>query len=1592
MSFGFGVGDFIAVIKLLNDVRKRFEDIPQQVDDLAAEVQRLSYAAVDAETLDTNDLAPYEQTRLADLKTDNQKLRDELKIFCSRFDGPTSDQKRITSKLRRVWETLKLDPADIAYLHNRIRCHIDFLHQFGQSLTQKDVSKILRYHTDEESQKVIDWISPENYSLQQNDLLRRRQPGTRKWLLESSEFHDWLTARGSTLVCQGIPGAGKTITTSMVVEHLENKFSCHPSVGVAYIYCNFRRNDQTPHRLMSSLLRSLVERLPVIPQDIINVYEDARKKKRDFPDDQIAPLLRTVAAKSSSTFVIVDALDELSRASRVAFIRALLTLQDETATNLFLTSRNYPHILEALGKAIQIEVKATPEEVRLYLNNHRHEFPTIARKNPEIQDRIKDTIVQAVNGMFLLAELHLISLQSCVTSKKLNQALARLPTGSNTYDEAYKQIMERITSQEVGFRDLAVLSLTLITTAKRPLKLEELRYALATDPDGDGFCVEDMPEVEDIIASCLGLLTVDPESQVIRLVHYTTQEYLDRTQDDWLPNAEETIGRTCVAYLLTEAICKEIRTCQNPGNMPFYWYASEYWAQHLGPEADTPDVRRLLRSDIVSFLLDPKQKQNPFFLDYRRRVGVPLREGTGLHLAAVHGLTTATSSLIASSRDIEPLDAKARTPLVLACKHGHSSVVQIYLENKSIKKPSYLSWGAALAMAVGNEHKKCVEILLSDSRICLQRRTTKLLVIAAKQAKNDILQLLLSGTTFVGVQDRTNPLSSFVDEEDWTNPLSSFVDEEDRTNPLSSAVSYGRIENVKLLLEKGFGAGLSELGKVELFREVTNCFQDDILREIISKADFGFERPWEEPVAGARYALFAAILRCNAMVVKLLLPRVDANAQERSGSSALHACFEHTGSLGRDEDGRRTILHLLLDNPTVAVDVPDARGVTPLMKAAELGDTVLLEILFGHCNVFQTSSMCLGNRGKQHTPMAGSCGCRHCKVDSRESGSAAGSALIIDSGLTHRYIDVNARDRKGTTALFCAAKRGDFDMVERLVTAYGACTCNIDDEGKDIFMIAASKGYPGMMGFLLEHMDVDGLRQDCYGATSLEHSMRSGNMDAVRILLQHTAIPLDYRLTDGSTLLHDAARFLSNDVATLDRKEKPITMLDQLVNEAKETGVPLDLQDLKGRTPFHLVILSLQKGPVNFNSPGYGRDDGGMEMQCKQVWKLLEEPAVNPSITDYAGRNAISMAVLAKRPRMVELLLGDPRIEPDQPDHDGITPLAHAVEVNIRTATALSQRSVDVLLNDVRVNPMKPDATGQTPLSRIRGWMFERVIIRGFLACPRVRPDIPGPDGRTLFSRVASMSQRQGRLLRNMLARKDIDPNKPDQTGRTPLSWAAELNDADHHGNGVRKLLDDARIDPDTPDEIGRSPLSYAAERGHLVTVHALLTSENVDPLAADAEGRTAMDWARRALEHLVARPEWNAESECPYNVPGQSTRFKIPKCGELFWDYYRAPGLAAMHHSPERIPFYTSDEEQDKELQVDSFPEGRPVWKDDFGIFDAHDICWKRHNLIRMEPRKRARISDFLEAERYTRLQVVTALEEAIAARAATRGGQAQL
>ncbi|RYP05212.1 hypothetical protein DL765_009909 [Monosporascus sp. GIB2] len=240
------------------------------------------------------------------------------------------------------------------------------------SRTEGTVETLKHKMNRKEDLELLDWISPVDYGHQQSDFLRRRQPGTGQWLLDSEEYQTWLKRSKQTLYCPGIPGTGKTTLTSTVVHDLTTRFQKDPTVNIAYIYCNFRRKDeQKIDDLLASVLKQVAQNHTPLPKSVRDLY-DQHKQKRTQPSlDEIMKILFTVTAMYSKLFIIVDALDECqaSDGCRSKFLRALFNLQATTTANIFATSRHNPDIENEFKHCISLEIFARNEDIDRYLDS-----------------------------------------------------------------------------------------------------------------------------------------------------------------------------------------------------------------------------------------------------------------------------------------------------------------------------------------------------------------------------------------------------------------------------------------------------------------------------------------------------------------------------------------------------------------------------------------------------------------------------------------------------------------------------------------------------------------------------------------------------------------------------------------------------------------------------------------------------------------------------------------------------------------------------------------------------------------------------------------------------------------------------------------------------------------------------------------------------------------------------------------------------------------------------------------------------------------------------------------------------------------------
>ncbi|KAJ6556324.1 hypothetical protein B0H19DRAFT_947884, partial [Mycena capillaripes] len=156
--------------------------------------------------------------------------------------------------------------------------------------------------------KILQWLSPLNSLQRQADIFSTLQPGTGEWLLSDTVFKSWKNTVGQVLWCRGIPGAGKTVITSLVIKHLE---VLDRDIGVAWVYLNHKETEtQSPLNVLGSFLKQLTFRLKSVPAEVHELYGYHDKRETRPHPEELLKAFPTIVAHHSKVYLIVDAFDE----------------------------------------------------------------------------------------------------------------------------------------------------------------------------------------------------------------------------------------------------------------------------------------------------------------------------------------------------------------------------------------------------------------------------------------------------------------------------------------------------------------------------------------------------------------------------------------------------------------------------------------------------------------------------------------------------------------------------------------------------------------------------------------------------------------------------------------------------------------------------------------------------------------------------------------------------------------------------------------------------------------------------------------------------------------------------------------------------------------------------------------------------------------------------------------------------------------------------------------------------------------------------------------------------------------------------------
>ncbi|KAF7546323.1 hypothetical protein G7046_g9333 [Stylonectria norvegica] len=1472
MSFGFGVGDFLAVIKLVNTVRKDFVDAPEQFQAISDDVRGLSFVLLDAD-VSSAQLSETQSRHLLTVVSTCGALLREVEAVIAKYTDVNTPKKGAPAKekARRFWKRLKWEPDDVRDLRSRINAQVSILnslsnqihHQVLNENVQKisgNVVSLARHQKDLEREALLNWISGIDYNAQQHDLMSRRLPGSRRWLFDSAEYAKWLGDKGIIMFCPGIPGAGKTISMATVIENLQQQFGSDPDTVTSFIYCSYRNPDQDANRLLSSLLRSAIQQTQEVPQSIISCYDTYRSQSPKLPHDKATNLLQLFFSSVKRVNVLVDALDELPNTVRRPFVLELLRLQASCGINLFLTSRDIGEIQRPFGDrgALTLQIRASEEDVQACVSEQVNQLRGFVTRSPELRQEVIEAITRASDGMFLLAELHLRSLKDKKSPKAVRSALAKLPTGSTAYDDAYQEAMARIESQDCDSKDLALRALLIVTCARRPLTTDELCYALSLEPECQDLDVSNVPEIEDVAADCAGILSIDVESNIVRLVHKSTQEYFERNKARWFPAANQIMVDLCLRYRDLAASSQAIELFG--GNPPFMDYAKVNWGYHVHEYAVEKE-KDMFTSSIAN--MDSSQQNK------HRSLADPRRDGL---LAVAKELGSIESALVESchagkygvvdvwlsvnkcdlnkrtkhsfdGKEIEVVVGNPRSMVaqLIDYEFSHWNVSEVTYDNQVQGRGSKEKWLQAcldasddddvlLTIAVRQRNPDMIDLLLRHSADVNFRSAAGQtgLYIAAENGFEDIIIILL------GVEGIDTSLTSLrLTRTRWNTGKGSPVA---LTTALEIAALNGHVGCWKLLMQRESRDDLQEnIGFC--LNCATQHGYEDMIAELLR---------WPETKVKPEH-LISALEAKHSLAAIALMPHRDRHVHY-DGESALRLAYD--ASLF---DAMQNLL--VFDDMQIKEEL---RHGQLLVDAIRASNTKVVDLIVPYVDVNADVSHC-------EPP-------RHFSSKRRDLNSKALSQARPQQSEQSRRRD----PLKPTTSLHVAASVFNGDVMKALLTGRDVRVDEVDFLGRSAFLLATEYGNTQVMRVLARREDIDYGIVDKTGRSARDYILQhSHDGDIFRILHSVLGFDVNEADQDGFTLLHHACCLQVSVInrpgpsglglieALLEMPQVDINARDQSGNTALfwaiRTHKPAVVGALLGRKDVLLKIS--QKPGLNPLILAFSPETGGTYKGPSELQQGLPRTKMKCCCKPESWHSEEHCAIAANK--ILDLVLDHIACRADlqkthttQDSTTAGTTAAHQVsrelltrwlnETTVKDQTVLfhaaawgNAHAVDLILHHSDIDINVQNSGGWTALCHAAEVRAEQVVSL-LLADARIDVNLPTHDGRTPLScglRWPSVTELFIRSAR-------IDVHLADHKGRTPLSYAVELSTPRLVELLIRR---NPNIDFNLADNNGRTPLSHVAELSNVPMVQLLIRSSHIDVNLADNNGHTPLSYAIRA-------------------------------------------------------------------------------------------------------------------------------------------------
>ena len=401
----------------------------------------------------------------------------------------------------------------------------------------EDLEKREKIEHEEKYMAVRKWLSGAESSLDHEDACSawHQYPGTGKWILKNEHIQNWREAsspRDSSLWINGIPGAGKTVLASVIIEDCLKNNTCEKNNPdeTTYFYC---KHAETEKSTSMAIFRGLLSQLIFQNRSMLPYcYEKTLAKGELTLTSAVTAqnLLELFLECSPRQYIVIDGLDECNAIERklvLSFFNDIIRKYDSKdpgKIRVLFVSQDEDDIKNALKSAAWISLAPgnIEHDLRIFTRKWSDEIGQKFDLDTQEVNHIAELTCYRADGMFLFAKLVLMNLYAQPSKNELRREMdpSRFPKG---LEQAYQRILDRIKENSHPKEwSIAQKILGWMVCVTRPLKWYEIQAAFSTnlveqtvDFDGDSLRFH--------IRELCGSLVQVAAGDRVGLVHHTAR-------------------------------------------------------------------------------------------------------------------------------------------------------------------------------------------------------------------------------------------------------------------------------------------------------------------------------------------------------------------------------------------------------------------------------------------------------------------------------------------------------------------------------------------------------------------------------------------------------------------------------------------------------------------------------------------------------------------------------------------------------------------------------------------------------------------------------------------------------------------------------------------------------------------------------------------------------------------------------------------------------------------------------------------------------------------------------------------------------------